>query len=60
MVGSVNFAVPQEMYIFWAVTTTSTGRSGRARAMSARSRPDTNVLPGSETSAGTDTWAEVS
>ena len=60
MVGSVNLAEPQVMNIFCAVTVTSTGRSGSARAMSASRRPDTRVLPGSETSAGTETWADVS
>ena len=40
------------MYIFCAVTDTSTGRSGKARAISANSRPDTSVLPGSVTPFG--------
>ncbi len=39
---------------------TSTGLPGRAREMSASSRPETSTVPGSKTSAATSTRAEIS
>ncbi|SCE03803.1 hypothetical protein GA0115246_109733 [Streptomyces sp. SolWspMP-sol7th] len=38
----------------------STGRLGRARQMSARSRPETRTVPSSSVSASTETRAETS
>ena len=59
-VGSVNAARPHCSSTRVPSVLTCTGWAGSARAMSASSRPDTRVRPGSSTTASTSTRALTS
>ena len=59
-VWRVNREEPQTTVARTPSVEISTGRLGRARQMSASSRPETRTVPSSSTSASTETRAETS